>query len=118
MIHGLSFCNYSNSSHAVGHCNISFQSYFHDVLNELKEDVETFVTEPLEPLDVRKNRQLTLDNMKLHRDLEKLKQGAFEHDQLKRDLRLTKVKFEEEKKHNSRLEYKLQCHNTKVSSRL
>ena len=29
----------------------------------------------MEPPDVRKSRQLTLDNMKLHRELEKMKQG-------------------------------------------
>ena len=40
------------------------------------DGVETHVSEPTEPIDVRKNRQLTLDNMKLHRELEKLKQSA------------------------------------------
>merc|ERR1711884_453595 len=50
------------------------------------------------PIDVRKNRQLTLDNMKLHRELEKLKQSANEHDLVKKELRNVKGKLEEEQK--------------------
>ena len=55
------------------------------------DGVETHVSEPTEPIDVRKNRQLTLDNMKLHRELEKLKQSANEHDLVKKELRNVKV---------------------------
>ncbi len=76
--------------------------------------METHVSEPTEPIDVRKNRQLTLDNMKLHRELEKLKQSANEHDMVKKELRSLRAKYEEEQKARSRLEITLEQQNKKV----
>ena len=78
------------------------------------DQVETHVTEPTEPIDVRKNRQLTLDNMKLHRELEKLKQSANEHDLVKKELRNVKAKYEEEQKLRTKIEHQLDTHNKKV----
>ena len=54
---------------------LNFHTYLPDVIRDANDDVETHIVEPLEPPDVRKSRQLTLDNMKLHRELEKMKQG-------------------------------------------
>ena len=41
----------------------------------------------MEPPDVRKSRQLTLDNMKLHRELEKMKQGMCVYKKTRQDIR-------------------------------
>ena len=54
---------------------LHFHTYLPDVIRDANDDVETHIVEPMEPPDVRKSRQLTLDNMKLHRELEKMKQG-------------------------------------------
>ena len=84
------------------------------VLGENNDQAETFVTEPTEPVDVRKNRQLTLDNMKLHRELEKLKQNASEYDLVKKELRTVKAKLDEEQKLRTKMEHQLDMHNKKV----
>ena len=60
--------------------SLDFTVYLPDLFGGDNDQVETHVSEPTEPIDVRKNRQLTLDNMKLHRELEKLKQTKNEHD--------------------------------------
>jgi len=93
---------------------LNFHTYLPDVIRDANDDVETHIVEPLEPPDVRKSRQLTLDNMKLHRELEKMKQGAFEHETLKKELRHIKGKWEEDKKIKSKLEDKLQYQHTKI----
>ena len=87
--------------------NMEFTLYLPDLLGADVDPVETHVTEPTEPVDVRKNRQLTLDNMKLHREVEKLKSQANESDNLKKELRLVKGKLEEEQK--TRLKIELQA---------
>ena len=73
--------------------SVEFTVYLPDLFggDTGNDGVETHVSEPTEPIDVRKNRQLTLDNMKLHRELEKLKQSANEHDLVKKELRNVKV---------------------------
>ena len=76
--------------------------------------METHVTESNEPIDVRKNRQLTLDNMKLHREIEKYKQQGSENDHLKKELRTLKAKYEDEQKARHRLEQALDVQNKKV----
>ena len=81
-----------------------------DTANEF----ETHISEPLEPVDVRKNRQLTLDNMKLHREIEKLKSAANESDHLKRELRTVRSRLEEEQRSRARIEHELDQHNEKV----
>lgn len=93
---------------------LEFTVYLAELLGGDNDQVETHVTDPTEPVDVRKNRQLTLDNMKLHRELEKLKQAANEHDSLKKELRSVKAKLEEEQKSRARIEHQLDAHNNKV----
>ena len=93
---------------------VEFSLFMPAVLGNEVDPVETHVTEPTEPVDVRKNRQLTLDNMKLHRELEKLKTAAGESENLKRELRSLKAKFEEEHKSRVRIENQLDKHNARV----
>lgn len=93
---------------------MDFTVYLPDLFGGDTDQVETHVSEPTEPIDVRKNRQLTLDNMKLHRELEKLKLGAIEHDTFKKDLRSVKAKLEDEQKLRSKIESQLDGHNQKV----
>ena len=47
----------------------------------------------MEPPDVRKSRQLTLDNMKLHRELEKMKQGMCVYKKTRQGIRDTLFKI-------------------------
>ncbi len=50
---------------------MEFSVYLPDLLDSggQDRDVETVIVEPTEPIDVRRNRQLTLDNMRLNREL-------------------------------------------------
>jgi len=52
---------------------IEFTVYLPDLLDSgnVDQGVETHIIEPTEPIDVRRNRQLTLDNMRLNRELVK-----------------------------------------------
>ena len=93
---------------------MDFSLYLPDVMGLAEESVETHVTEPTEPVDVRKNRQLTLDNMKLHREVERLKSQAAETTDLKKELRSVKVKLEDEQRTRLRIETQLDRHNEKV----
>lgn len=95
--------------------NIEFSVYLPDFLGSNGcDDIETHVSEPTEPVDVRRNRQLQLDNMKLHREIEKLKSAANESDNLKRELRQVRSRLEEEQKSRARIEHELDQHNDKV----
>jgi len=96
--------------------DVNFSLYMPDVLggDTGANDVETHVTEPTEPVDVRRNRQLTLDNMKLHREIEKLKTAANESDHLKRELRTVRSRLEDEQRARQRIEHELDQHNEKV----
>merc|ERR1719357_1359997 len=94
--------------------NLDFTVYLPDLFGGDNDQVETHVSEPTEPIDVRKNRQLTLDNMKLHRELEKLKQTANEHDLVKKELRTIRTKYEDEQKARHRLEVAMDTQNKKV----
>ena len=94
--------------------DLEFTLYMPAVLGNEVDHVETHVSEPTEPVDVRKNRQLTLDNMKLHRELEKLKTQAGESDHLKKELRSVRTKLEEEHKSRLKIETELDKHNEKV----
>ena len=55
--------------------------------------------------------------MKLHRELEKLKQSASEYDLVKKELRNVKTKLDEEQKLRSKMEHQLDMHNKKVFSK-
>ena len=95
--------------------SIDFSLYMPDLLGgDTGNEVETHVSEPTEPVDVRRNRQLTLDNMKLHREIEKLKSAANESDHLKRELRSVRARLEEEQRARARIEHELDQHNEKV----
>jgi predicted nucleic acid-binding Zn-ribbon protein len=95
--------------------NIEFSVYFPDLLGSTGcDDVETHVSESTEPVDVRRNRQLQLDNMKLHREIEKYKSAANESDNLKRELRQVRSRLEEEQRSRARIEHELDQHNDKV----
>lgn len=96
--------------------NLEFNLYLPDILGAEVDQVETHVSEPMEPVDVRKNRQLTLDNMKLHREIEKLKSQASKSEALKKELRSTKAKLEEEHKVRMKTERELAEHNKKVKT--
>ena len=74
--------------------SLDFSLYMPGVLGSGGADddqVETLLAEPTEPVDVRKNRQLTLDNMRLQREVERLKmqlsEGVKEREGLKREKR-------------------------------
>ena len=96
---------------------MDFTVYLPDLFGGDTDQVETHVNEPTEPIDVRKNRQLTLDNMKLHRELEKLKQNANEYDLVKKELRSVKSKYEEEQRLRIKIEHQLDSHNKKVCTK-
>ena len=93
---------------------VDFSLYMPDLLGIDDDAVESHVSEPTEPVDVRKNRQLTLDNMKLHREVERYKSQVTENDSLKKELRLVKAKLEEEQKTRTKIEQQLDQHNEKV----
>ena len=94
--------------------NVDFSLYMPDLLGIDDDAVETHVSEPTEPVDVRKNRQLTLDNMKLHREVERYKSQVAENDNLKKELRSVRGKLEEEQKSRIKIEQQLDRHNEKV----
>ncbi|XP_059090258.1 putative leucine-rich repeat-containing protein DDB_G0290503 [Tigriopus californicus] len=93
---------------------LEFGLYLPDILGADVDPVETHVIEPTEPADVRKTRQLTLENMKLHREVERLKVQANESDALKKELRAVKLKLEEEQRSRIKIEQQLDKHNEKV----
>lgn len=96
---------------------VEFTVYLPDLLDSgggADQGVETHVVEPTEPIDVRRNRQLTLDNMRLNRELDKLKTQLSETDAIKRELKSSKLKLEEEQKTRIRIEQQLDQHNEKV----
>ena len=106
--------DFTHTLYLFFHFSIDFTVYLPDLFGGDTDQVETHVSEPTEPVDVRKNRQLTLDNMKLHRELEKLKQSASEYDLVKKELRNVKTKLDEEQKLRSKMEHQLDMHNKKV----
>jgi hypothetical protein len=94
--------------------NIDFNLHMPDLLGSDVDMVETHLVEHTEPVDVRKNRQLTLDNMRLQREVERLKMQVGENDHLKKELRSVKSKLEEEQKSRVKIEAELDRHNDKV----
>eukprot|EP00096_Caligus_rogercresseyi_P013150 TRINITY_DN5823_c0_g1_i3.p1 TRINITY_DN5823_c0_g1~~TRINITY_DN5823_c0_g1_i3.p1 ORF type:complete len:895 (-),score=333.63 TRINITY_DN5823_c0_g1_i3:1083-3767(-) len=94
---------------------LDFTVYLPDILGSGEEEgVETIVSEHKEPPDVRKNRQLTLDNMKLHREVDRLKSQVSDNESLKRELKSVRGKLEEEQKARLHIEAQLDEHNDKV----
>ena len=62
------------------------------------DEVETYVTDYSEPVDVRKNRALTLENLKLSREVERLRGFQGDNDLMKKEIKTLKSKLEEEQK--------------------
>ena len=62
------------------------------------------------PVDVRKNRELTLTNMRLQREVERLKLQMSDGEALKKEARTAKCKLEEERKARLRIEAELDRH--------
>ncbi len=83
--------------------SLNFALYMPGVLgsggDDDDEQVETHLSEPTEPMDVRKNRQLTLENMKLQREVERLKsqltEGTREKEGLRREKRTLTSRLED-----------------------
>jgi len=78
--------------------NIQFQVWLPDLLGEDTDQVQTHVETSNEPVDVRKNRQLTLENMKLQREIERMKAQTTENELLRKELKNVRIKLEEEQK--------------------
>lgn len=93
---------------------LQFGLFLPELLGAEVDQVETHVSEPVEPADVRKTRQITLENMKLHREVDKLKGQVAENEALKKELRMVKYQLEDEQRTRMRIEQQLDQHNEKV----
>ena len=87
--------------------SVDFSLHMPDLLGAEVDPVETHYVEPSEPVDVRKNRELTLTNMRLQREVERLKLQVGDGEALKREARTAKCKLEEERKARLRIEAEL-----------
>jgi len=76
--------------------------------------VETTVSDYTEPVDVRKNRALTLENMKLAREVERLKGHQGENELLKKELKGLRGKLEEEQKCRGKIQGDLEQYQDRV----
>merc|ERR1719300_1852177 len=75
--------------------NINFQVWLPELLGgDGGDNVETTVSDFSEPVDVRKNRALTLENMKLQREVERLKGFQGENELLRKEVRGLRSKLE------------------------
>jgi len=81
--------------------SVDFSLFMPDLLGAEVDPVETHAAEPqpTEPVDVRRNRALTLDNMKLTREVERLRlqsaEAARERDTAKRERRAAAARAED-----------------------
>merc|ERR1719237_1868133 len=94
--------------------SVDFSLHMPDLLGAEVDPVETHYVEPSEPVDVRKNRELTLTNMRLQREVERLKLQIGDGEALKKEAGTAKCKLEEERKARLRIEAELDRHNEKV----
>ena len=90
--------------------SVDFSLHMPDLLGAEVDPVETHYVEPSEPVDVRKNRELTLTNMRLQREVERLKLQIGDGEALKKEARTAKCKLEEERKARLRIEAELDRH--------
>ena len=67
-----------------------------------------------EPVDVRKNRALTLENMKLAREVERLRGHQGDNDMLKKELKGLRCKLEEEQKCRGKIQGDLEQYQERV----
>ena len=72
------------------------------------------MTDFSEPVDVRKNRALTLENMKLAREVERLRGFQGDNELLKKEVKTLKVKLEEEQKCRSKIQADLEQYQERV----
>ena len=87
--------------------SVDFSLHMPDLLGAEVDPVEMHYVEPSEPVDVRKNRELTLTNMRLQREVERLKLQIGDGEALKKEARTAKCKLEEERKARLRIEAEL-----------
>ena len=88
-----------------------------DLLGDYGNDeVETHVTDYSEPLDVRKNRALTLENLKLSREVERLRGFQGDNDLMKKEVRTLKSKLEEEQKCRGKIQADLEQYQSRVKA--
>jgi len=94
---------------------VNFQVWLPELLGGDGGDlVETTVSDYTEPVDVRKNRALTLENMKLAREVERLKGHQGDNDMLKKELKGLRCKLEEEQKCRGKIQGDLEQYQERV----
>jgi len=94
---------------------VKFQVWLPELLGIDGGDlVETTVCDYSEPVDVRKNRALTLENMKLAREVERLKGHQGENELLKKELRGLRSKLEEEQRCRGKIQGDLEQYQERV----
>merc|ERR1719391_117644 len=94
--------------------HVSFQMWLPELLGLGDDEVQTTVSEHVEPLDARKTRALTLENMKLTREVERLRGHQGEAEQLKRELTRARSKLEEEKTIRGNIQADLEQYQERV----
>merc|ERR1719237_1245488 len=94
--------------------HVSFQMWLPELLGLGDDEVQTTVSEHVEPLDARKTRALTLENMKLTREVERLRGHQGEAEQLKRELTRARSKLEEEKSIRGNIQADLEQYQERV----
>ena len=80
------------------------------------DEVETYVTDYSEPVDVRKNRALTLENLKLSREVERLRGFQGDNDLMKKEIKTLKSKLEEEQKCRGKIQSDLEQYQSRVKA--
>jgi len=93
---------------------VAFQMWLPELLGLGDDEVQTTVSEHVEPLDARKTRALTLENMKLTREVERLRGHQGEAEQLKRELTRARSKLEEEKTIRGNIQADLEQYQERV----
>ena len=74
------------------------------------------VSDHSEPVDVRKTRALTLENMKLSREVERLRGFQGDNEFLKKELKTLKMKLEEEQKCRVKIQADLEQYQDRVKT--
>lgn len=96
---------------------VNFQVWLPELLGGDGCDVvETQVTDYSEPVDVRKNRALTLENMKLQREVERLRGFQGDNEFLKKEVKNLQTKLENEQKCRSKIQTDLEQYQDRVKT--
>ena len=72
------------------------------------------VTDYSEPVDARKTRALTVENLRLTREVERARAGAGDADQLRKEVRGLRARLEEEQQSRQRVEQDLATYQERV----